>query len=299
MRISHRFSKSKTVIIISIFLIITFLFNGCSILFRTKVGQLTTTTEVPIYYEEKGEGEPVILLHGVMVNSDLNWKLPKVYQKLAKDNRVIAVDLRGHGFSGKPRGLENYGIKLVEDIVDLMNELNIEKAHIVGYSLGGFIALKFATTYPERAYSVVIAGAGWEKSTPQNLERLKKITNALREYQDCTPLLELVGMRNEGLQRIAIWIANVYYRKTNDFQSIADLLDSVPELEVSEDSLKKCSLPVLIIAGTNDPLCDTADELATVLPNGKLIWIYNGTHMNTIFKKQFCEAIMSHLTNHK
>lgn len=296
---SNKFSKVASLICFSNLLIILLLLNGCSIFFRPKVGKLTSTTEVPIYYEEKGKGEPVILLHGVLVNSALNWKLPRIYQRLSKSNRVIAVDLRGHGFSGKPYGVENYGIKLVEDIVSLMDELKIEKAHIIGYSLGGFIALKFATTYPERAYSIVIAGAGWERNTPENIMKLEKITTALREYQDCTPLLELVGMKNEGFQKIPIWIANHYYRRTNDLICIADLLDSTPQLEVSEDSLKKCSLPLLIIAGTNDPLCKTVEELAEVLPNEKLIWIKNGTHMNTLFKKQFYDSIKAHLENFK
>lgn len=254
---------------------------------------------MPIYYTEKGKGEPVILIHGVLVNSDLNWRLPNVSQRLSKHYRVISIDLRGHGFSSKPYGKENYGMKLVKDIIDIMNELRIEKAHIVGYSLGGFISLKLATTYPDRAYSIIIGGAGWEKSTPENLQKLNMITTAMRTNEDCTPLLELVGMKKQGFQRIAIWVANKYYQKTNDLKCIADLLDSTTELEVSEDSLKKCSLPILIIAGTRDPMCKNAEALAKTLPNGKLTWIKNGTHMSTLFNNEFYEAIIKHLEDYK
>ena len=297
----HKVSRKQIFFLLNITLVILSLIvlNGCSIFLRPKTGKLSTTTEVPIYYIEKGKGEPVILIHGVLVNSDLNWKLPHISQKLSKHYRVISIDLRGHGYSAKPYGKENYGIKLVKDIADLMNELKIEKAHIIGYSLGGFISLKFATTYPERANSIVIGGAGWEKSTPENLEKLNKITTALRKNKDFTPLLELVGMKKKGIDRIVIWIANEYYRKINDLECIADLLDSSMELEVSEDSLKQCTLPILIIGGTNDPIFKNAEELAKVLPNAKLIQIENGTHMSTLFKKEFYEAIESHLENNK
>jgi pimeloyl-ACP methyl ester carboxylesterase len=78
---------------------------------------------------------------------------------LSHDYRVIALDCRGHGKSGKPTDENQYGMEMVNDIVRLMDHLGIEKAHIVGYSMGGSIALKMLTVRPERFLTAVIGGS--------------------------------------------------------------------------------------------------------------------------------------------
>jgi pimeloyl-ACP methyl ester carboxylesterase len=183
-------------IIVWIILIVFLLLNeGCAI-FCTQKGEFIHDT-ISLHYTEKGKGEPVILIHGILVNSDLNWRLPGIKRQLSKNFHVIAFDLRGHGKSDKPHGVEMYGLNLVEDVCRVMDNLNIEKAHIVGYSLGGFIALKFATLHPERCYSVTVGGAGWEKATEEKLNRFRNIYTAIRNERDCAPLLELVGMKKQ------------------------------------------------------------------------------------------------------
>ncbi len=289
------FSNSLKIPTVIFLTLILFFSLGCSI-FHQQQGHFTQDN-VSLHYVEKGQGQPVILIHGVLANSDLNWRFPSIIRKLSKNFHVISFDLRGHGKSDKPRGKENYGIELVHDICRLMDNLNIEKAHIVGYSLGGFIALKFATYYPEKAYSVTIAGAGWEKPTEENLERLEKIYSAMREKKDCTPLFELVGMKNEGLGKISIAIGNWYFRSKNDLKVIADLMESVTELQVEEEELKNCKVPILLIGGTNDPLCKTIPELDSLLPDSRIVWVKKGTHATTIFKKEFVKNIEIFITN--
>ncbi len=83
---------------------------------------------VTINYFDHGGGTPVILVHGLGINAQANWRVTGVFQRLAKRYRVIALDLRGHGLSGKPREPEQYGPKMAEDIVRLMDRLHIEKA---------------------------------------------------------------------------------------------------------------------------------------------------------------------------
>src|SRR5208283_1518792 len=104
-------------------------------------------------YTVAGEGEPVVLIHGWNSSGGVNWALPGTLGLLAKDHKVITLDVRGHGLSDKPTKEEDYGPELVEDVVRLLDHLKIEKAHIVGYSMGGIMTAKFLAKHPDRALS--------------------------------------------------------------------------------------------------------------------------------------------------
>src|SRR5712691_7172884 len=87
---------------------------------------------VRIRYVDVGRGEPVVLIHGFSSSLDANWGQTKVIDTLAKDFRVVALDVRGHGKSDKPHDVASYGLAVVEDVTRLMDHLNIPRAHIVG-----------------------------------------------------------------------------------------------------------------------------------------------------------------------
>ena len=89
--------------------------------------------------------------------------LPGTGVLLAKDFQVIALDVRGHGLSDTPTNEDAYGMELVEDIVRLLDDLKIKKAHIVGYSMGGVIAWNFIARHPDRVLSGTLGGMGWLK----------------------------------------------------------------------------------------------------------------------------------------
>ncbi len=114
---------------------------------------------VKIRYLVEGEGEPVLLIHGFVVNKELQWGLPGTIKALAKDHRVIALDNRGHGKSGKPTDPKKYGMEMVEDAVRLLDHLKIKKAHVVGYSMGAVITAKLMVTHPDRLLSATLGGA--------------------------------------------------------------------------------------------------------------------------------------------
>src|SRR5208283_284716 len=119
---------------------------------------------VKIHYVVKGQGEPVILVHGLYSSARMNWELPGTVAALTKHYQVIAFDNRGHGQSDKPEAEDQYGVQMVEDVVRLMGHLRIPKAHVVGYSLGGMITMKLLTLHPERVSSAVLGGMGWARA---------------------------------------------------------------------------------------------------------------------------------------
>src|SRR5262245_3456323 len=94
---------------------------------------------VKIAYATRGQGEPVVLVHGWLASAGMNWELPGISKLLAQDFQVIEMDVRGHGLSDKPKQEEQYGEELVQDVARLLDHLKIKRAHIVGYSMGGII----------------------------------------------------------------------------------------------------------------------------------------------------------------
>ncbi len=120
-----------------------------------------TVKGVKIHYLTEGQGEPVLLIHGWYSSAAMNWQLPGTMDVLAKDHFVIAYDLPGYGRSDKPADAAAYGSQWVEDAAALLDHLHIKKAHIVGYSLGGIIALNFIVHHPDRAISGAMGGMGY------------------------------------------------------------------------------------------------------------------------------------------
>ena len=116
---------------------------------------------VKIHYEIEGRGEPVILIHGLHASAERNWGVPGIIADLARHYRVIALDCRGHGQSDKPEAEGAYGVQMVDDVVRLIDHLHLRSAHIVGYSMGGMIALKLAVLHPARVRSTTLGGMGW------------------------------------------------------------------------------------------------------------------------------------------
>ncbi|HEO71109.1 MAG TPA: alpha/beta hydrolase, partial [Candidatus Hydrogenedentes bacterium] len=126
-------------------------------------GEYLDAEGVRIHYTDEGEGEPVILIHGLGFNSYLNWYWTGVAGQLLKQHRVIAIDCRCHGHSDAPASPELYGKEMAEDVVRVMDKLGIERAHVVGYSLGGFITMKLLAEHPDRLLSAVPCAAGWAR----------------------------------------------------------------------------------------------------------------------------------------
>ena len=113
---------------------------------------------VRIRYVEAGQGPPVVLIHGYIANADRHWVQTGVFENLAADHRVIALDCRGHGQSDKPTDPGAYGLEMANDVLRLLDHLKIRRAHVVGFSMGAFIVGRLVTTRPDRVASATFVG---------------------------------------------------------------------------------------------------------------------------------------------
>jgi pimeloyl-ACP methyl ester carboxylesterase len=217
---------------------------------------------VKIAYFEQGKGEPVVLIHGWLSSAGINWALPGISALLAKNHRVIALDVRGHGLSDKPTKEDAYGTELVKDVVRLLDHLKIKKAHIVGYSMGGIIAGNFLTKHPDRVLSGTLGGMGWLKEG---------------------------GVGQWGFAQIG--------KNDTEAKPVALCGRSLAKLALTEKQIKSIRVPVRILVGDDDKLIKKLyiDPLQKLRKDWTVIEIDDANHITCILKEQFRKEIAAWL----
>lgn len=139
---------------------------------EAKHGTFTASDGVKIHYLETGSGSPVVLVHGYTGTAEGNWFANGVADALAKNHRVVAIDCRGHGKSDKPHDPAKYGKQMVKDVIELMDHLKIDKAHVHGYSMGGFIVTQLLAMAPERFITASYGGSGVPEVEEQYIQQV-------------------------------------------------------------------------------------------------------------------------------
>lgn len=265
------------------------------VLHRTP-GRYLDAAGVSLYYTDEGQGEPVLLLHGFAVNSDLNWRLPGITAVLARQFRVIALDLRGHGLSDKPHSTDQYGLEMVKDVPRLLDHLHIEKVHLVGYSLGGFIALKAAALYPQRLRDLTLIGAGWERrENSAFLHALDDFADALKAGRAIGPLIARLGPGHPPVGLAHTVVNRIMTGFFSDKQALADLIRSLPALTLSEQDLRSLAMPVCAIIGTRDPLRSSAEALQGRVPDFTLVLLAGAGHITAAGRSETRRVLVNFL----
>jgi pimeloyl-ACP methyl ester carboxylesterase len=268
----------------------------CTLFF--KKGAFFQVNGVLLYYVEAGEGAPVILVHGLACEHVANWMLPRVFQRLSKRYRVIALDNRGHGKSDRPYDPMQYGLEMVDDVVRLMDHLGIAKAHVVGYSLGGFITLKLALKHPQRLLSAAPCGAGWTANPVEELKLLYNLSEDLAQGRGITALLKWLQAPNKPLPAPVLWFINRMTCTLNDMKALSCLLRKVPMLVATESEVRGNVVPCLAIVGEDDHMKLFADQLAGAMPNLELLVLPRCDHITTLLSRKTVPALMAFLDRH-
>lgn len=254
---------------------------------------------VRLHYTDEGSGEPVVLLHGFAVNADLNWRLPGLTAALSDEFRVIAMDLRGHGLSDKPHEAEHYGMAMANDVVALLDHLEIERVHLVGYSLGGLIALKLATTHPDRLITVSPLGAGWEDpDDSQFLAAMDGIADALESGQGVPPLsASLGGEREKPSVLHTLWVKLVT-GYLNDGRALAAMVRGINGLTLDEGELTRIPTPVCSIVGDQDSMKLGVDAMVGKVPDHTVVFVEGADHLQATSSPVLSETLLTFLRAH-
>lgn len=255
---------------------------------------------VRIHYADRGRGEPVVLIHGFTGSYARHWESPGGIAALTRAGyRAIAMDCRGHGQSGKPKGSGDYGLEMVHDVVRLLDHLGIERAHVVGYSMGGAIVNQLLVRYPDRLLTAPLLGSGWEG---ENLGTLTSQMSTLAEgfeNRDASALIRGVttsGGEGPTDDEIAALNASLFAR--NDPDVLAAVARSLPALyEVPGESLRAVELPVLAIIGEHDSNLEAVTRMAGVLPGLQVVEIPGASHASSV--RPSAEPLLRFLDGHR
>ncbi|MCB9129757.1 MAG: alpha/beta hydrolase [Anaerolineales bacterium] len=212
---------------------------------------------VRIHYEVEGEGPPLVLLHSFTGNLEM-WRVFGYVDALKQDYRLILIDARGHGQSDKPHDPAAYVLeKQAADIVAVLDELGVDKAHYFGYSMGGTLGWALAKYAPERVSSLIIFG-----QTPEDFDASGDIadlrgSSAEERGRGAASYLGQYGFPEDEIYAIY---------STIDFEAvIADLQTFSTENFASD--LPDMSMPILLLVGSQDGDKAALMAAADKLPN--------------------------------
>jgi pimeloyl-ACP methyl ester carboxylesterase len=236
---------------------------------------------VQIYFEEHGKGEPVVLVHGFASRAEHNWG-PGWFDALAQHYRVVALDCRGHGKSGKPHDSAAYaGETMGDDVIRLMDHLGIKRTLIMGYSMGGRIVTGLLMLHPERLRAAVLGGIGATSATAPSFDR-KPIVDALLAKD----ISEVKEQRAREFRQFA-------EATGNDLKALAAIMASNRE-DFSADQIaaQKIRVPVMIVIGTKDLLVGDPKLLHHAIPNSKLVMLEGRDHLSAPSDPQYVKAVL-------
>ena len=250
---------------------------------------ITARDGVRLYYEEAGSGSAVVFVHEY-AGDYRSWEAQMRY--FSRAHRCVSYSQRGYPPSDIPEQAARYGQDIArDDVLALMDALKIDKAHVVGHSMGAYTALHVGMQAPARCISVVAAGCGWGSTPdPKKREEMKAlaaetgkmfaeegIKSASAKYADAPMRQALKHKDPRGYAEFAGMLAE--HSALGHAQTMFNLQLKRPTLWEMEDRLKRFAVPLLVIVGDEDESCiDGSVFLKRTAPTAGLLVIPRSGH---------------------
>jgi len=265
------------------------------------------TTEVKLNYLQWGDGEHLVLIHGLGAN--LSFWYFGAARVLARSHNLLMYDLRGHGRSSMPR--KGYDLQnMVRDLVALLDFLNIDRADFAGHSFGGRVAMTFAAQHPKRVRNLIVADAQirtlqppvrlsewghWERwkaeLTSHGLTDLPT-DDSIISHNLLVKLSQAHGnLADEGRRRISLRTRDMGNKGLERWQELMARTSAGREFDdesfLVPSNLKAISAPTLLAFGKYSHCLPTAERLLDCLPNARLVVVPGAGHFFPIVKPRF------------
>jgi pimeloyl-ACP methyl ester carboxylesterase len=246
---------------------------------------------VRLRYRDVGRGEPVVLIHGISRSLD-DWV--GISDSLATDHRLIALDLFGHGKSSRSTDRARFGRAWADDVVRLLDHLHIQRAHLVGHSLGADIAANITARNPSRVITASLIAPPIYPDSAAYMQANGPWVADLEAGAGAVRFLEwIAGMPDS----VAVAVSAELLAAT-PAPTFAAELGSISSLMVptsSADAVR--GVPTLVVAGSSDPLHVQARWLAGWWPGARLIEIPGAGHGDVIRRPEVWTAVRALIQN--
>ena len=239
--------------------------------------------EVEIVYLDEGEGEPIVLVHGFASNKEVNWVHPGWITTLTRaGRRAIALDNRGHGASSKLYDPSSYhSATMADDVRALLDHLKIERADVMGYSMGARVTAFLAVDHPARMRSAILGGLGIRLVEGVGLP--ESIADAL-EAPSQTDVQDPTGR-----------MFRIFAEQTkSDLRALAACIRGSRQT-LSRAQVAGIRVPVLVVVGTTDHVAGNAHELAALIPGARTLDIPWRDHMLAVGDKVYKAGVIDFL----
>jgi pimeloyl-ACP methyl ester carboxylesterase len=238
---------------------------------------------IDIAYLDEGTGEPILLIHGFGSNKAVNWTSTGWVDLLKKDGRrVIALDNRGHGESEKLYRPADYHPRLMAaDAANLLDHLGIQRADVMGYSMGGRIAAFLAIGQPRKVRSLILGGIAF--ALVEGIGREDEIIHALKAES----IDDAQGDAGRAYRKFA-------EQTRSDRQALAACMEA-QRVSLTPDDLSRIGVPALIAVGTKDRVAGSAEKLARLIPDAEVLEIPNRDHMLATGDRAFKQGVIAFL----
>jgi pimeloyl-ACP methyl ester carboxylesterase len=260
-----------------------------------------------VYFEEAGDGPPVVLTHGGLVDHHL-WD-PQ-FEALARDFHVVRYDVRGHGVSRTRPGIYS----LHEDLRRLLDHLSVRRAHLVGLSMGGEISLDFALAYPERTAGLVLVGSslsGYATTDPEELRRIAQLdAEVQRAYEqgeagaaaDALHHVWTIGRGRRADDLPPGVLAAVREMTLRNFERPLTETEFQPRPldPPAVGRLPRLTAPTLVVVGDRDVgwIREIADRISAEVPGArKVVLLGTAHHLNLERPDEFLALVRGFLTS--
>ena len=238
---------------------------------------------VEIAYLDEGEGEPIVLVHGFASNKEVNWVQPGWVETLTRaGRRAIALDNRGHGASSKLYEPSAYhSATMADDVRALLDHLDIERADVMGYSMGARITAFLTVRHPARVRSAVLGGLGIRLVEGVGLP--ESIAAALEapspgDVQDPTGRM----------------FRNFAEQTKSDLRALAACIRGSRQT-LTRAEVASIRAPVLVAVGSEDPIAGSAQALAALIPQARAFDIPGRDHMLAVGDKVYKAGVIDFL----
>ncbi|MDZ7311225.1 MAG: alpha/beta hydrolase [candidate division KSB1 bacterium] len=214
-----------------------------TVAFAQSAGKYANVNGLKMYYEVHGSGDPVVLLHGAFMTITINWTAPwgngaaNWIDELSKTRQVIAIEMQGHGRTADiPRDITDEN--LADDVAALLDHLKISQADLIGYSMGGGVAMHCAIRHPDKVRKVVVISSVFRQD------------GMVKEAIDVIPMITADAFKDSPIE--------TEYKKLSptpdDFPNFVKRMAAAASKgqDISADKLKATTAPMFFIHGDAD-----------------------------------------------